>query len=196
MRRPPAKWITPSVQGAIAGTVGTVAMDLVWYARHRRGGGSTPFVDWELSRTTTSYDNAAAPAQVGKRMVESLFQTELGPGTAATMNNVVHFATGAGWGALHGIVEHTTGKRDPSRGLVTGAAAWLGSYAVLTPAGLYKPIWQYSPKTLAKDLSAHLAFGLATSSTFALLNRPDGRRQRAGRCRRALSLRHAQVLGL
>ena len=43
------------------------------------------------------------------------------------------------------------------------------SYAVLPLAKLYKPIWEYDRKTLAKDLSAHLAYGLATAAAFRLL---------------------------
>jgi hypothetical protein len=38
-------------------------------------------------------------------------------------------------------------------------------------AKLYKPIWEYDAETLAKDLSAHLAYGLATAATFGLLER-------------------------
>jgi hypothetical protein len=38
-------------------------------------------------------------------------------------------------------------------------------------AKLYKPIWEYDAKTLAKDLSAHFAYGLGTAATFRLLDR-------------------------
>ncbi len=67
------------VKGAIAGAAGTLAMDLLWYTRYRRGGGETGFIDWELSSSTTSYEKAAAPAQVGKRLV---FRVSLGVGLA------------------------------------------------------------------------------------------------------------------
>jgi hypothetical protein len=33
---------------------------------------------------------------------------------------------------------------------------------------LYKPIWEYDPGTLAKDLSAHVVYGLGTSVAFYL----------------------------
>jgi hypothetical protein len=42
---------------------------------------------------------------------------------------------------------------------------------VLPKAGVYKPIWDYDPKTLWKDLSAHLAYGTGTATTFAVLTR-------------------------
>ncbi len=33
---------------------------------------------------------------------------------------------------------------------------WAASYAVLVPASLYKPVWEYDAEALWKDLSAHL----------------------------------------
>jgi hypothetical protein len=35
--------------GAAAGALGTAAMDALWYARYRRGGGHGDFVGWETS---------------------------------------------------------------------------------------------------------------------------------------------------
>jgi hypothetical protein len=52
-----------------------------------------------------------------------------------------------------------------------GPVVWLGGYAVLPLAHVYKPIWDYDARTLAKDLSAHLMFGTATSAVFAALTR-------------------------
>ena len=44
--------------GVIAGIVGTTAMDLVWYARYRNGGGIAPFVDWEFRSEIDGFDEA------------------------------------------------------------------------------------------------------------------------------------------
>lgn len=46
---------------------------------------------------------------------------------------------------------------------------WATGYVVLPEAGLYQPIWDYDAKTLASDLSAHLAYGAGTGATFWLL---------------------------
>ena len=86
------------VRGAAAGLAGTLAMDALWYRRYRRGGGEDGFLDWELSSATTSYEQAGAPAQVGKRIVEGYFQRELPPASAGMMNNAVHLLTGVAWG--------------------------------------------------------------------------------------------------
>ncbi|MFQ5425532.1 MAG: hypothetical protein ACE5EV_00450, partial [Gaiellales bacterium] len=135
------------------------------------GGGETGFIDWEFSSSTTSYEKAAAPAQVGKRIVEGLLQTELKPETAAFMNNFVHWATGVGWGTLHGVAAGSNSTPRVSHGVVTGTVAWVSSYAALAPAKLYKPMWEYGARTLGKDLSAHVVFGLGTAATFKYLAR-------------------------
>jgi len=41
---------------------------------------------------------------------------------------------------------------------------------VLPAAKLYKPIWKYDAKTLAKDLSGHLVYGLATATALRVLS--------------------------
>ena len=161
------------LKGAVAGVAGTLAMDLVWYARYRRSGGEQSFIEWDLASGTEGYENASAPAQVGKRIVEGLFQTELDPKTAAPMTNVVHWATGTGWGTAHGVVHGSMARRTGLGGLLTGAVAWVTSYATLAPAGLYKPMWEEDAETLWKDLSAHLAFGLTTGLVFKLLSRSN-----------------------
>jgi hypothetical protein len=158
--------------GVIAGIVGTAAMDLLWYRRYRRDGGQDGLLDWEFSAGTESYEDAGVPAQVGKRVVEGALQTELEPGTARTMNNVVHWATGIGWGTLHAVLL-ASAKREPrvAYGFATGTSAWAASYAMLAPMKLYKPIWEYPPSVLGKDLSAHLVYGLGAGGAFFALAR-------------------------
>ena len=56
-------------------------------------------------------------------------------------------------------------------GLPFGAAVWAAGYVVLPAAGLYEPIWKYDRVTLAKDLSAHLVYGLATAAALQALSR-------------------------
>lgn len=148
-----------------------ISMDLVWYGRYRSGGGNQTFADWEFSSGLDGYDDAPAPAQLGKRVVEGVFDTELEPGTAGAMNNVVHWGTGIGWGVAHGIIAGSLDKPRVLLGVMTGAGAWLTSYAVLAPTGLYKPIWEYDAGTLWKDLSAHLAFGAGLGVVFRILAR-------------------------
>lgn len=119
--------LTPAasiVRGAAAGLAGTLAMDALWYRRYRRGGGEDGFLDWELSSATASYEQAGAPAQVGKRIVEGYLQRELPPASAGMMNNAVHLLTGVAWGATHAIVTTSTRAPRAGTGPVTGATAW------------------------------------------------------------------------
>lgn len=157
--------------GALAGAVGTLAMDLVWYARHKQQGGEAEFPEWEFSTGTEGYEQAGAPAQVGKRVTETLLDEAPPPEKAGLTTDVVHWLTGVGWGAAHGVAAGSFRAPVPVLGPLTGAVAWATAYAVLAPAGLYKPMWEYPPRTLWKDLSAHLVFGTVTGVVFQALAR-------------------------
>jgi hypothetical protein len=158
-------------RGLLAGTIGTAAMDAWLFAQYRRGGGTSRFSEWELSAGIADWEQAPAPAQVGRRLVEDLFQIKLPPTRAALVNNVTHWATGIVGGALYGIVAESLPEPRIRYGLPFGATVWASGYVVLPAAGLYEPIWKYDPKTLAKDLSAHLVYGLSTATGLRLLSR-------------------------
>ncbi len=152
--------------GALAGTAGMVAMDLVWYARYRAGGGDDGFFDWEFATSTESFDDAAAPGQVAAKVAGAV-GLDLPDSTAGVATNVVHWLTGLGYGVVHGVLNH---RRPAVRGgLLTGAAAFANSYATLGAIGVYQPIWEYDRDALTKDLSAHLVFGAVTGLAYRLL---------------------------
>lgn len=167
---PPTNALGTVARGVLAGAVGTLAMDLVWYSRYRRGGGEDGFFDWEFSSSTKGFDDAGAPAQVGKRVVQTVFRKDLPDRAAALTNNIVHWTTGSQWGALYGVARRSRSGSSPADGLLLGPAAWATAYALLGAAGIYEPIWRYDKKTLAKDLSAHLVFGAATAGAYRLLD--------------------------
>jgi hypothetical protein len=157
-------------RGLVAGAVGTAAMDLLLYARFRRGGGEEGFAAWETSAGLAEWESAPAPAQVGKRLVEGLFQVELPPGRARLVNNVTHWAYGMLGGAQLGVVAGSLPRLRVAYGLPFGASVWGAGYVVLPAAKLYKPIWEYDAKTLADDLSAHLLYGLTTAAALSKLS--------------------------
>jgi hypothetical protein len=157
-------------RGLIAGAVGTAAMDTLLYGRYRRGGGKEEAEEWEFSEGLSSWEDAPAPSLVGKRVVEGLFQIEIPPSRVPLVNNVTHWAFGVLNGALYGLVAVSLPKPRVGYGLPFGASVWASGYVVLPLAGLYKPIWEYDRKTLAKDLSAHLVYGLGTAGAFRLLS--------------------------
>jgi hypothetical protein len=147
-------------------------MDLVWYLRYRRAGGDSGFADWEFSAGLDSWDRAPAPAQFGRRVFKALVGRDLPPEKAGLVNNVMHWATGAGWGAVFGLLSESMRTRRGWHGLVFGAGVWVQSYVVLVPLKLYKPPWHYDALTLWKDLSAHLVYGVGTAAAFRALTRP------------------------
>ena len=164
------------LRGFVAGAVGTLAMDAVWYTRYRRGGGESGFMDWEFSAGLDSWENAPAPAKVARRLAEGFLQRELPPSRARLTSNLMHWGYGIAWGGLLGIVAGSIDGDSRRRVMVGppfGFAVWTSSYVTLPLAGLYKPMWKYDVKTLAKDLSAHLAYGTATSTAFAALSARD-----------------------
>jgi hypothetical protein len=164
------------VRGFVAGVVGTAAMDVLLFARYRRGGGESEFAAWEFSSSVGGWDEAPAPAQVGRRVVEGLFGRELPPERAGLVNNVTHWGYGILGGVQYGIVAESLRTPRVRYGLAFGASVWAASYVVLPAAKLYKPIWEYDRVTLAKDLSAHLVYGVATATALRLLSGSNGAR--------------------
>lgn len=158
-------------RGLVAGAVGTAAMDAALYARYRREGGNLPFRDWESSAGLDSWEQAPAPAQVGRRIVEGLFERTLPGSRARLVNNVTHWAYGIAGGAQYGVV---AGAAPRIRyGVPFGAGVWSAGYVILPLMKLYEPIWKYDRKTLANDLSAHLVYGLGTAATMQALSRAE-----------------------
>jgi hypothetical protein len=158
-------------RGLGAGVVGTAAMDLALFARYKRGGGESPFLAWEFTADLKSWEEAPAPAQVGKRLFEGLFQRPLPAERAGLVNNITHWGYGILGAAQYGIVAGSLATPRIVYGLPFGATVWAMSYVVLPLAHLYKPIWEYDRATLANDLSAHLVYGLTTAVAFDLLSR-------------------------
>jgi hypothetical protein len=141
-------------------------MDLLWFYRYKRGGGEQALLDWEFSSGLADWSKAPAPAQVGKRLFEGLFQRELPARYAALTNNVMHWTYGLAWGAFYGIIAGSVHPPKIRSGIAFGTAVWVTDYIILPLAHLYKPMWEYDRGTLAKDLSAHLVYGATTAAVF------------------------------
>ena len=146
--------------GVVAGVAGCLAMDALLYARYRADGGESSFSAWEFRSVPTGFDDAPAPAKVG-RMIAERVHVHLEDRFAGATNNVVHWATGIGWGVVAATFRLVPGVGPLKGGLLAGVTAWGTSYMVLSRLGIYKPITEYDAKTLWKDLSAHVVFGSA-----------------------------------
>src|SRR5260370_30341436 len=130
------------VLGTVAGTVGTAAMDLVWFRRYRKGGGQQGLLAWETAEGVDKWDDTSAPGQVGRRLVEGFTQRELPDRWARTTTNVVHWATGLGWGAQFGLIAGSTRRPSCALGLLLWpAVVRAGSRPTLAPH-LATATWQ------------------------------------------------------
>lgn len=152
--------------GALAGAIGTLAMDVLWYTRARRQGSELRFAEWEVTRSLDRWADAPAPAQMGRKIIAAVTGEDPPVERAAAISNTMHWAYGTSSAAGYALA-----FPHPPRwaGLALGAAVWASDYITLPLAGVYKPIWKYDATTLAKDLSAHLVFGAATDGALRVL---------------------------
>jgi hypothetical protein len=161
--------------GAAAGGLGTLAMDLVWFRRSRAAGDDSTFGEWESTAGAEGFDEAGAPAEVGRRAAATV-GVEVPEQRAGEVNDAVHWLTGTGWG-MGGAALAEAGVPAPLAGVAAGVVAFGAAYAVLPAMGLYDPVWEYDGKTLAKDASAHLTYGAATGLGLTLLGSVLGGRR-------------------
>ncbi|WP_300606315.1 hypothetical protein [Trebonia sp.] len=167
-RSSPITPLAAAVGGLIAGAVGTACMDAARYLRYRRAGGKASALGWEFA-PVDSWAKAPEPGQVAKRLITGFTQRELPDRLAWLTSTIAHWSYGSLAAALYGIVAGSLRRPHAAYGLPFGAAVWAAGYVLLPEAGLYKPIWEYDAKTLADDLTAHLAYGAGTGATFWLL---------------------------
>jgi uncharacterized membrane protein YagU involved in acid resistance len=107
-------------------------------------------------------------------VIEGFTQRELPDRWAFPLSTIAHWSYGSAWGSVYGVLAGSLRRPHALYGLPFGAAVWVSDYIVLPAVGLYKPIWDYDAKTLAKDLAGHLAYGTGTGVTFWLLDRRAG----------------------
>ena len=154
--------------GLLAGVVGTVCLDTVQYLRYRRAGGTDSPLAWEFAPVRT-WEQAPDPGQVARRVIEGFTQRKLPDRWAFPVSTAMHWAYGSGAATLYGILAGSLRSPQAVYGLPFGAAVWATGYVILPEGGLYKPIRDYDAKTLAWDLTGHLAYGAGTGITFRLL---------------------------
>ncbi len=155
--------------GLVAGAVGTVCLDAVQYVRYRQAGGKDSPLKWEFA-PVEGWDKAPDPGQVAKRVIEGFTGRKLPDRWAFLTSTVMHWGYGTSAAAGYGLLAGSLRRPHALYGLPFGAAVWATGYAVLPQAGIYKPIWEYDAKTLAIDLSGHLAYGAGTGVAFWLLS--------------------------
>jgi hypothetical protein len=168
--KPPITPLAAVVGGLLAGVAGTVCLDTVGYLRYRRGGGKKSPLRWEFG-PVDGWGNAPDPGKLAKQVIEGVTQRELPDRWAWPVSTAMHWGYGSSAAALYGILAGSSREPSPLYGLPFGAAVWAAGYVILPAAGIYQPIWKYDAKTLARDLSGHLAYGAGTGAAFWLFAR-------------------------
>lgn len=156
------------VTGAIAGAAGTAAMDFLLYRRYQSGGGKEALWRWEFAGDVTTWEGASASGKLGQKVEHRVTGAPPPDTWARRTTNIVHWATGIGWGVQYGVVASVVAGRPLLRAALLGPTACLSGYVILPLAGVYEPIWKYDLRTLWEDLSAHLVYGVTTSAVFAI----------------------------
>lgn len=78
---------------------------------------------------------------------------------------IVHYATGAGWGAVYGLLRRRVRFPLLATGLAFGGLVWLVGDETLVPLlGFSKPPGSYPASIHLKALAAHLVYGAATAA--------------------------------
>src|SRR4051812_13158080 len=90
--------------GPVAGAGGTAAMDYLLSRRYRCGGGEDSFWPWESAAGVMSWQEASAPGQFGQKVERAVMGRPPPDDWARATTNVVHWATGIGWGVQHGLL--------------------------------------------------------------------------------------------
>jgi hypothetical protein len=169
-RKNPMTPLAAVVGGLLAGAGGTVCLDTVQYLKYRRTGGTKSPLAWAFT-PIKSWEEAPDPGQVVKRVIEGFTQRELPDSWAWGISTAAHWSYGSVSGALYGVLAGSLRRPHALYGVPLGVAVFATDYIVLPQGGLYKPIWQYDAKTLANDLSAHLAYGAGAGAAFWLFTK-------------------------
>jgi hypothetical protein len=152
-----------AARGLVAGAAGTGAMTAVQELLASGGNGGKPAEDpWE---------SAPAPAQLARRVAKGVFGRDIPAERIPLVANAMHWGYGTAMGIGFGLLQGTVRRHVWRDGLLYGAGLWALSYAEMVPLGLYEPPWRYGPKTLAKDLSYHVAYGLGIAAAYRVADR-------------------------
>ena len=161
-RRPPTP-LGALLRGLLAGAGGTALMTAYQELIQSGGEGGN---DKKPQTEAERWQQAPAPAQVGKRILEGVFQREVSADRIPLLATAMHWLYGTTQGGVYGLVQATVRANPIAGGLLFGAGVWGLSYLQLVPMGIYEPPWSYPAKTLAVDLSYHLVYGVGVAGTY------------------------------
>lgn len=110
---------------------------------------------------------SSTPAEVGKRIIEGVFERQVDDEQMELLNHAMHWVYGTSWGVLYGLAEGTAGARSGRSGALFGLLVWGASLVALPAMKLAPPVWEYPPQELALDLGYHVVYGLGVGAGYA-----------------------------
>jgi uncharacterized membrane protein YagU involved in acid resistance len=169
MRRTTMNTLT---KGLIAGVAGTTVMTALQEASLRlKQHALVGTKHEEEAEAVDPWTRAPAPAQLLQRAVTKATGVAPDPVAIPLYTNVMHWGYGIGLGVVYAVAAKKLRAKPTTAvaGAAFGMGVWAQSYATLVPLGLYRWPWHYSAKTIAKDVSYHLAYGTGTAVGYRLL---------------------------
>lgn len=152
------------VKGAVAGVAATWVMGKVTSYLYENESKQARETEDEARGGNTAYGVAAekAAGAVGK---------ELGEEQRTRAGSAVHWALGAGAGAVYGAMRHRVPAADLGRGLLFGTAFWaVIDEGANTALGLTPPPAEFPWQTHARGLAGHLVFGVAADTVLGAMD--------------------------
>lgn len=155
--------VVDAIDGAIAGAIATWAMGKLTTALYEHEDKAARQREDEARDGKTAYGVAAEKAA-------ALYGRELSDDDRKQYGQAIHWALGAGAGALYGVLRPRSEGASLAGGLLFGAAFWLVMDEAVTPAlGLTKGPAAFPWQTHARGLAGHLAFGAVANTTLAAI---------------------------
>lgn len=163
------------VRGLVAGALGSAAQNVFFRATK----GLAPSSEAASFEPPEPEQRDEQPTQtVARRFAEGLMQREL-PISKERAGQLVHYAFGAGWGALYGLAASSApALATPAGAAGYGVFVWAASDDLILPAfRLSAGPRAYPLANHAYAIAAHLVYGGAVLLAFEAM-RPRGERRR------------------
>ncbi|HUJ28745.1 MAG TPA: hypothetical protein VLW85_22145 [Myxococcales bacterium] len=151
-------------RGLLAGAAGAAAQSLLFKLKKAPEPTKVPP---DLGKPEPEARGESSLETVARRAVEGLAQRgPLDKEAKGRLASAIHYAFGAAWGGLYGLLRESVAIPPPA----FGALVWLASDNVLLPA-FRVAAWpqHYRADEHRYALQAHLAYGAATAGAYALL---------------------------
>jgi uncharacterized membrane protein YagU involved in acid resistance len=151
------------VRGAVAGAVATWVM-----------GKATSYLYQQESKQASEAENEAREGKtaygVAAEKAASAVGMELSEEQRKQAGSAIHWALGAGAGAVYGALHDRVPGADAAGGLLFGTAFWLVIDEAANPLlGLTKGPTAFPWQTHARGLAGHLVFGLTANAVLEVM---------------------------